>query len=157
MVRAYKTYVRPLLEHNSIVWSPNKIQDIEEIERVQRKFTKRLKGYNRYSYEERLKRLNLQSLELRRLHNDLVWTYKIVFGMVDVNVNDFFITNFASRTRGHAYKLFKKQSSGARYYFFSERIVNVWNHLPDDVVFSSLVKFKQCIANINFTEYLKRF
>ena len=38
-------------------------------------------------YEERLPRLDLQSLELRRLHVDLIWCYKVVFGLVDIDMN----------------------------------------------------------------------
>jgi len=34
--------------------------------------------------------LNLPSLERRRLHIDLVWCYKIVFGIVDVKHNNIF-------------------------------------------------------------------
>jgi len=40
--RAFIVYVRPLLEYNSVVWSPYYKQDIETIERVQRRFSKRL-------------------------------------------------------------------------------------------------------------------
>ena len=32
---------------------------------------------------ERLHLLDLASLELRRLHIDLIWCYKIIFGLVD--------------------------------------------------------------------------
>jgi len=60
------------------------------IERVQRRFTKNLPGFCMYSYSERLHRLNLQSLELRRILTDLVWSYKVVFCLVDINVDDFF-------------------------------------------------------------------
>jgi len=35
------------------------------------------------SYNERLHYLGLSSLELRRLHLDLTYCYKIVFGVVD--------------------------------------------------------------------------
>ena len=37
-------YVLPLLEYNSVVRSPQSVQDIELVERVQRRFTKRLPG-----------------------------------------------------------------------------------------------------------------
>jgi len=37
LVRAYKTYVIPLVEHKSVIWSPIAIDDMEEIARVQRK------------------------------------------------------------------------------------------------------------------------
>ena len=40
LVRAYKTYVRPLVESNSVIWSPSAIGDTEIIKRVQRNFTK---------------------------------------------------------------------------------------------------------------------
>ena len=43
------------------------------------------------SYRERLKCLNIFSLELRRLHTDLFWCYKIVFGLVYVNLDDLFL------------------------------------------------------------------
>ena len=42
-------------------------------------------------YRERLKCLNIFSLELRRLHTDLFWCYKIVFGLVYVNLDDLFV------------------------------------------------------------------
>ena len=58
--------------------------DIEAIERVQRRFTKRLRGYGSHSYIERLRLLQLPSLELRRLRIDLIWCCKIVFGLVDL-------------------------------------------------------------------------
>jgi len=32
-----------------------------------------------------LRRLDLQSLELRCLHVDLIWCYKVVFGLVDID------------------------------------------------------------------------
>ena len=42
------------------------------------------------TYKERLVRLNFSSLELRRLYLDLILCYKIVFGLVGVNFDDFF-------------------------------------------------------------------
>jgi len=44
LVKAYVTYVKPILEYSSVVWSPYKIGDISCIEKVQRSFTKRLPG-----------------------------------------------------------------------------------------------------------------
>jgi len=42
------------------------------------------------SYCDRLKKLGLHALQLRRLHVDLLFCYKIVFGLVNVNFRDFF-------------------------------------------------------------------
>jgi len=43
-------------------------------------YSKRLSGLRQCSYQERLCRLQLHSLELRRLLMDLVCCYKILFG-----------------------------------------------------------------------------
>jgi len=50
LLRAFKVYVRPLLEYATCVWSPHYIYAIDNIEAVQRKFTKRLKGCKDMEY-----------------------------------------------------------------------------------------------------------
>jgi len=90
LLRTYLTYVRPLIEHDSVIWSPYTVKDIELIGSVQRRFTKRLPGLNILPYAERLKRLDLLSLELRRLHADLIFCCKIVFSLTDLQVSEFF-------------------------------------------------------------------
>ena len=54
------------------VWNPSQINLINTLEAVQRKFTKRIPGLSDIACSERLKILNLQSLEHRRLQFDLV-------------------------------------------------------------------------------------
>jgi len=44
LVRAFKVYVGPLIGHNSVIWSPNTLQNIDAIECVLRRFTKRSRG-----------------------------------------------------------------------------------------------------------------
>ena len=83
-------------------------------------------------------RLQLQSLELRRLVTDLIWCYKIVFGHIDIDINDSLNIRPASRTRGHDYKLYKTHTAGTRRYFFSERVINAWNGLPIPRLISGL-------------------
>jgi len=41
------------------------------------------------SYAERLQCLNIPSLEMRRLHFDLIFCYKIMFGLICVNPGEF--------------------------------------------------------------------
>ena len=43
------------------------IQDIIKIEKVQRRFTKRLRGLKHLSYSDRLNKLGLRSLELQKI------------------------------------------------------------------------------------------
>jgi len=46
MRKAFVIYIRPILEYNSILWSPNLVYLIDLIESVQRKFTKRINSYS---------------------------------------------------------------------------------------------------------------
>jgi len=59
LIRAFIVYVRPILEYNCVIWSPSLKRDIDLIEKVQRRFTKRLRGLKDLSYTERLLRLNI--------------------------------------------------------------------------------------------------
>jgi hypothetical protein len=155
--RAFTVYVRPLLEFNTVVWSPSLKCDIDCIERVQRRFTKRLPGLKYFSYTERLWRLDLISLELRRLHTDLIMCYKIVFGIIDLKFCDFFKVSPSVATRGHPYKLYRQRGDvTARNNFFAIRVVNIWNNLPTDIVdFTSVAVFTRTIKCVDFRKYLK--
>jgi len=74
----------------------------------------------------------VDSLELCRLHFDLIYVYKLLFGMVDADVSALFVTNnIDTVTRGHSLKLFIQQSRiNDRKYFFSNRVTQSWNSLP---------------------------
>ena len=61
LVKAFKAYVRPLVENCSPVWSPSNTGLITKLESVQRRFTKSLLGMSSSSYSERLRLLNLDS------------------------------------------------------------------------------------------------
>jgi len=54
------------------------VKDIKRAESVQRRFTELLSGMSNLTYSEQLASLGLESLELRRLLQDLVCTYKIL-------------------------------------------------------------------------------
>jgi len=71
-----------------------------------------------------------------------------------VNFPDLFEFSVSS-TRGHAYKLYKYRCNSVRAHFFACRVVNVWNSLPESVVFTSLSAFKQSIRTFDFSVFLK--
>jgi len=70
------TYVRPVLEYASSVWSPYLLKHINAIEKVQKRFTKRIYSLSHLSIPERLAVINLEPLQLRRLKNYLVMYFK---------------------------------------------------------------------------------
>jgi len=120
VVHAFIVYVGPMLEYNSVILSRTHLKcDIERTEKVQRQFTKRLYGFKHSSYKERLTKLGIPSLELRRLYLDLTHCYKIVFGLVTLNMSDFFEFSQFTGTRGHAYKLHKVTACSVRMNFFA--------------------------------------
>ena len=130
LVKAFVTYVRPLLEYASTAWSPYLIKDTVHIEAVQRHFTKRLRGLGTLSYPDRLKATGLECLELRRLQLDLIYTYKILFGLVCIDVDSLFTVRTESTTRGHALKLYLPACrTNARKHYFAIRVIEPWNSL----------------------------
>ena len=150
----YTTYILPKIEYASNVWSPYYKKDVDLIENVQRKFTKLLPGMFDKSYEERRVELGLITLEERRIHSDLVLVYKIIHNLVDIPFEKYFVFS-SSRTRGHPYKLSVPFSrvNCHKYHFFN-RIVNMWNHVPEDIVIAEkLCLFKSKISTYNVKPY----
>ena len=110
IVPLYKTLVRPHLEYWSLVWSPYLKKDIPNIEKVQRRVTKMIPFISALTYEERLKRTGLISLENRRLRADLLEVFKIPKGFVKVDP----VTHLSMsdrRSGGHMLRLEKPRAS----------------------------------------------
>ena len=132
----FNCYVRPHLEYCVQVWSPFLLKDIRCLEKVQERATKLVRGMKSLSYSERLKKLELYSLERRRLRGDLIEIYKILTGKEGVNSQQFFQpARDRYGLRGHSLKIFVNRSRlNCRKYSFSQRSVNAWNQLPQEVV-----------------------
>jgi len=159
LIRAFITYVRPLVEYCTPVWYPHSAKDIRLIESVQRRFTKRIPTLEDLSYADRLKLMSLDSLELRRLRFDLRMVYKIMNGLIDLPANDFFTCSPCTSTRRADFKLFKPLCvHSARFNFFSVRIINCWNRLPTNVkCASSYNSFCNLINKIDFNQFLSGY
>ena len=148
MTCAFNVYVRPLLEYASHVWSPQYSYQVDKVESIQRRFTKRLRVYSHLDYPSHLNALALMSLEKCRLVQDLVLTYKIIFGLLDIDSRKFFLKIRPIRcvnnvTRGNPYNLSVNNCRiNVRQHYFAERVVSVWNSLSPSVVdLSSLSAF----------------
>ena len=70
-----------------------------------------------------------------KLNQQIVETYKILSGKYDLEAVPILTTSPTLTTRGNDLRL---QKNRARYYlckfFFTHRIVNMWNSLPNEVV-----------------------
>ena len=116
MLQLYRTLVRLHLEYSVQFWSSYYQKDVEALERVQKRFT-------RISYEERLEKLGLFSLEQRRLRGNLIEVYKIMRGMDRVESQKLFPRVKESITRGHRFKVRGARFKGdVRDRFFTQRV-----------------------------------
>ena len=92
------------------------------------------------SYEDRLEALGLYSLQRRRLRGDLIEKYKILAGKENIDSSHLFQKANTTELRGHSLKLYKKRSRlDVRKHFFSQRIVDYWNRLPDDILTAATI------------------
>ena len=66
MLKMFNSFIRSKLDYCSIIWNPDKKEEIDKIERIQKNFTSKIKGLEEKNYHERLRILKLYSLERRR-------------------------------------------------------------------------------------------
>ena len=81
MVTLWKSLIRPILEYCSVLTSPFQKRQINDIEALQRTFTARIAEMAHLNYWNRLKKLNLYSLERRRERYAIIYVYKILEGL----------------------------------------------------------------------------
>ena len=156
--QAYTTYIRPVLEYASSVWSPHLLKHVNSIERVQKYFTKQIPSLRQFSYPERLALIGLEPLEVRRLKFDLILYYKSFHNLIALPYNLYF--NFQSnlsQTRTGGNRIIPVLCNTNRFANdFFNRSVNCYNNLPLNVINSqSLIVFKHLLVNIDLTTYIK--
>jgi len=66
MIRMFNSYIKSKLEYCILVWSPWHQKEINKLERIQKNVTSKIEGMEQLDYHQRLKKLNLYSLESRR-------------------------------------------------------------------------------------------
>jgi len=157
--QAYITYIRPLLEYASNVWSPHLLMHINSIERVQRHFTKRLTELRDFSYRERLSILNLDTLEYLRVSCDLTMYYKIFNNPTPWSPSEYFNVRMPPYSLHYVYHDFNIRKSMCRTNSFENDFFNwcvsTWNSLPSSLVKSKYVaSFKYNLKSIDLSSFL---
>ena len=133
-INLYKQYVRPDLEFSVAAWAPWTQENCEILERVQKRAVKVVSGLKGQSYEERLRELELASLSDRRGEIDMVQTYKLLNesdSEIELRRAD---TRRATQAAAGRDNLLKERAGHEfRNRFFTVRVIDEWNNLPDSV------------------------
>lgn len=158
LTKCFKTYVLPILEFGSPIWSPFQKKEIKKIESVQKLFTKIV--FNRCSiplssYPERCKALSLQTLQTRRMFNDLCVTYKILNGFTRLPSSKFFQyrVGFGRNSKPSLYP--RRSRTELHRHSFTIRCSKWYGKLPPKIRTSPTLKtFKQRLKCIDLESLL---
>jgi hypothetical protein len=118
--------------------------------------------YPRYhNYDERLAVFNLERLELRKIHFDLVEVFKILRGYTVCNVKKMFDllcndSHTSVNTRGYKFKLYHRRCKRNVFKcYFSNHNISIWNSLPSSCFnFSLICNLKSKILHVNFNHFM---
>ena len=93
LLTLFKSIVLTRLDYSSQLWSPFLIKHITQLERIQWSFTKHITWMHDISYHERMKSLELYSLQ-RRERYCIIYNLKIVEGLAP-NFSNLFTNTFS--------------------------------------------------------------
>jgi hypothetical protein len=155
LCKIFKVYVRPIVETCSATFVLTTKKEVEQLESVQRRFTKAafsraFPGEDVPDYRERCRRFDLETLEERRIRSDLILAKKILLGKCATK--NLFPTH-QSRTRGGATKFTRLHCrTKMRQSTFFVRTADILSKLNMDLVLnSSLNVFKDFIKNLDLS------
>ena len=119
-----------MLEYASAVWNPFSVGMVQDIERVQRRFTKLLRGLRLLSYEDCLTYLHLDKLEDRRRRTDLITVFKVLHALPAIDATSIGVQLFTAPTRSRELGLIVHRAiNNTVGKTFSFRMSTKWNSL----------------------------
>merc|ERR1712240_332823 len=136
LIQLYKVFVRPHLECAVQAWSPYMSKDIEILQKIQRRMVRQIRGFRGVhgTYEEKLVKINLTTLQARRERGECIEPFKMLKGFTHVDYNIWL--HLMSRMQGARLSSdplaleFRTSRLDLRKHFFSVRVPSMWNSLP---------------------------
>ena len=142
LLKAFTVYVRPLLETATVVWNPTSVFLVNDLESVQRSFTRRLFYRCRLTplnYSDRLNHLSLSTLEYRRCLQDFAFIYNCLYSNYSLETSNLYKRAPLSRNlRGsHVLRiLLPFPISSTKISTCVSRRIACWNAFSSEVVLS---------------------
>ena len=137
-----------IILYAATVWDPYIIlKIIDDIESVQRRATVLIPEIKKLSYSERLQKLGLPTLAYRHDRREMIEVFKLISNIYDdkvtTNIFTLMVNNSNMGLRGHDYTLEQKRIYKAVCKnYFSNRVVKLWNKLPEHVIRSESLNIK---------------
>ena len=158
MITIWNTQVRPILDYCSPLWSPspNNYGNIDLLEGTQWSYTRSINGMEGLNYAQRLKELNMYSIQRRHERYKIIYVYKIKENLVP-NISDTHgLQFFSSRRHGcmcrmPSYPLYHNRAVIARNNSFALTASLLWNSLPKhirDISGLSVLTFKRRLDKV---------
>ena len=144
------------MDYCTSAYSPWTQGDKGILKNVQRRAIGMVTNFKGRTYEEKLVEAGMVTLEARRLRGDLLQAYRVLNRVDDVDPNKWFTMvqeRAGAMSTRHTHGVLNVErgegTGDVRRNFWSQRVVDPWNDLPDDVkMASSLNNFKNGIDNL---------
>ena len=145
MMTLFKSLVLPILDYGFQLWSPHLVKHIDQLEKIQRSFTKHITGMQSLEYSERLVSLKLYSLQRRRERYCIIYVWKIIEGLVPNFSKPIVCSNSERRGRSCiiSHVNFGRLGSLA-YNSFRWRAIRLFNAMP---------KYIRCISSCSVVSF----
>ena len=133
MLTLYKSIVRSHLEYCCPLWNSSSNSNIQQLEGVQRSFTSRIDSVKHLDYWQRLKALNLMSLQRRRERYTIIHVWKILHGRCPNDVGIKFLETKRHGKKAVVPSLAKSSSKRNQTVYDSSFAVTgprLWNTIP---------------------------
>ena len=150
---AYKALVRPLLEYAAPVWDPYTENEIEALEKIQRRAARWVTSRHRQTscVDSILEQLDWPTLQLRSKKARLEMFYKFHHGLISINSKYLpkpSKSRLSSRNNNNQSYDIPTCTTRYRQMAFFPRTIPEWNKLPQEVVTAkSLDCFKSRLAS----------
>ena len=134
--RAYQILIRPKLEYCCTVWDPHTYENINSLEKVERRAARYTcnRHHNTSSVSEMLNTMNWQTLQERRLRTRLIMFHKVINENIAITTQNILLQNQSTTrsSRKDSYRQIQCNKDSYKFSFFCQTIKD-WNKLSPDI------------------------